>query len=101
MSDLKTDVRSRGDMLKKLREAHAGSVERTQALLRDQKQMQQSICQFIRENPKTVPEIAAEIGKPADQVLWFVMAMRKYGIVVEAGMCGDYPLYQRAKEVQA
>ena len=88
-------------MLKKLREAHAGSVERTQTLLRDQKQMQQSICQFIRENPKTVPEIAAEICKPADQVLWFVMAMKKYGIVVEAGMCGDYPLYQRAKEAQA
>ena len=100
MSDQKIEARSRGEMLKKLREAHAGSVERTQALLREQKQMQQSICQFIRENPKTVPEIAAEIGKPAYQVLWFMMAMKKYGIVVEAGMCGDYPLYQRAKEAQ-
>jgi hypothetical protein len=32
--------------------------------------------------------------------LWFVSALKKYGIVVEAGMNGDYPLYQRAKEQQ-
>ena len=88
-------------MLKRLREAHAESVERTQALFREQKQMQQAICKFIRDTPKTVPEIAAEIGKPAHEVLWFVAALKKYGIVIEAGMCGDYPLYQRAKEAQA
>jgi predicted transcriptional regulator len=91
---------SRGEVLKQLRQDHAATVERTQALLREQKQMQQSICQFIRENPKTVPEIAANINKPAHEVLWFVAALKKYGIVVETGMCGDYPLYQRAEEVQ-
>jgi len=91
---------SRGESLKRLREAHAATVERTQALLREQKQMQQSICQFIREDPKTVPDIAANIGKPAHEVLWYIAALKKYGIVVETGMCGDYPLYQRAKEVQ-
>lgn len=101
MSDQILEARSRGEMLKKLREAHAESVERTQACLREQKQMQQSICQFIRDNPKTVPEIAVEIGKPPHQVLWFLMAMKKYGIVVEAGMCGDYPLYRRNQEAQA
>jgi len=101
MSDPQTGTPSRGEMLKRLRAAHAESVERTQALFREQKQMQSAICQFIRETPKTVPEIAKEIGKPAHEVLWFVAALKKYGIVVEAGMCGDYPLYQRVKEVQA
>jgi len=101
MSDGKTNNPSRGEMLKQLREKHARSVERTQALFKEQKQLQQSICQFIRETPHTVPEIAREIGKPTHEVLWFLAALRKYGIVVEAGMCGDYPLYQRAKEVQA
>ncbi|KAF0108130.1 MAG: hypothetical protein FD146_1144 [Anaerolineaceae bacterium] len=101
MSDIKTEAPSRGEMLKRLRETHAVSVERTQVLFRAQKQMQQAICQFIRETPKTVPEIAAEIGKPSHEVLWFVASLKKYGIVVEAGMCGDYPLYQRAKEAQA
>ena len=101
MSDIKTNVPSRGEMLKALREKHAVNVERTQVLFREQKQMQQAICQFIRETPKTVPDIAREIGKPTHEVLWFMAALKKYGIVVEAGMCGDYPLYQRAKEVQA
>ena len=101
MSDEKTSALSRGEMLKALRAQHAASVERTQALFREQKQLQQAICQFIRATPKTVPDIAAELGKPAHEILWFVAALRKYGIVVEAGMCGDYPLYQRAEEVQA
>jgi hypothetical protein len=100
MSEETTNAPSRGEVLKSLREKHAEAVARTQVLFREQKQMQQVICQFIRETPKTVPEIAAQIGKPTHEVLWFVASLRKYGIVVEAGMCGDYPLYQRAKEVQ-
>jgi len=95
------DSPSRADRLKQLREEHAPSVERTLAVLREQKHMQQAICQFIRDDAKTVPEIAAEIGKPAQEVLWFLAALRKYGIVVETGMCGDYPLYQRVKGAQA
>jgi len=98
MSDVKIEAQSRGEMLKQLRESHGVTVERTQALLREQKQMQNVICQFIRENPKTVPEIAKAIGKPAHEVLWLVAALRKYGIVVEEGMCGDYPLYRRVEE---
>jgi predicted transcriptional regulator len=99
MSESANGSLSRGEMLKLLRKEHAESVQRTQALFRDQRQMQQSISKFINENPKTIPEIAAEIGKPAHEVLWFVAAMRKYGLVVEAGMEGDYPLYQTVKEV--
>jgi hypothetical protein len=45
-----------------------------------------------------VPEITEAVGKPTHEVLWFVAALKKYGILVEAGMCGDYPLYQRVKE---
>jgi predicted Rossmann fold nucleotide-binding protein DprA/Smf involved in DNA uptake len=101
MSDQKKETQSRGETLKRLREAHATTVEQTQILLREQKRMQSAICQFIRDTPKTIPEIATEIDQPPHEVLWFVAALKKYGIVVEAGMCGDYPLYQRAKEVQA
>lgn len=99
MSDPKAAIPSRGERLKRLRSEHAGTVERTQALLREQKHLQQAICQLIRETPKTVPEIAAEIGKPAHEVLWFLASLKKYGIVVETGMRGDYPLYQRAQDV--
>ncbi|MEW6240156.1 MAG: hypothetical protein AB1564_05045 [Chloroflexota bacterium] len=89
---------SRGDMLKRLREQHAATVERTQALLREQKRVQQEICKFIRETPKTVPEIAAAVNMPAHEVLWYVASFKKYGLLVETGMCADYPLYQKAEE---
>lgn len=100
MSTPQNETISRGELLKRLRAEHATSVERTQTLFKEQRQMQQAICKFIRETPKTVPEIAREIGKPSDEVLWFIASLKKYGIVIETGMCGDYPLYQRAKEVQ-
>ncbi|MFZ5820795.1 MAG: hypothetical protein ACOYYJ_12920 [Chloroflexota bacterium] len=89
---------SRGDMLKRLREQHAATVERTQALLREQKRVQQEICKFIRETPKTVPEIAAAVNMPAHEVLWYVASFKKYGLLVETGMCADYPLYQKVEE---
>jgi hypothetical protein len=30
--------------------------------------------------------------------LWYLSALKKYGIVEEAGMCGDYPLYKKVEE---
>lgn len=88
---------SRGDILKQMRAKHAGAVERAQALLKEQKQMQQALCTLMREKPRTVPELAAATNLPPHKVLWFVAALKKYGIVVENGMCGDYPLYRKAE----
>jgi predicted Rossmann fold nucleotide-binding protein DprA/Smf involved in DNA uptake len=91
-------TRSRGEILKQLRTTHAESVKRAQVLLKEQKHMQEELCSLFRERPRTVPEAAQATGIPADKVLWFLAAMKKYGIVVEAGMCGDYPLYKKAEE---
>jgi predicted Rossmann fold nucleotide-binding protein DprA/Smf involved in DNA uptake len=88
---------SRSEALKQLRTKHAGAVERTQALLKEQKHMQQQLCDLMRNEPKTIPQLAEASGLPSDKVLWFVAALRKYGIVVENGMSGDYPLYQKAE----
>jgi predicted transcriptional regulator len=89
---------SRGELLKRLRAKHAETVTRTQTLLKEQKRVQKEICQFIRENSKTVPEIAEAVGMPSNEVLWYLASFRKYGIVVEDGMCADYPLYRKAEE---
>jgi hypothetical protein len=35
---------------------------------------------------------------PAQVVLWYMASFKKYGLIVEKGMCGDYPLYQKAEE---
>jgi predicted transcriptional regulator len=89
---------SRADMLKKLREQHAESIARTQALYKEQRAIQQEICKVIRDTPKPVPEVAAATGLPTHGVLWHLTAMKKYGIVAESGMCGDYPLFRKVEE---
>jgi predicted transcriptional regulator len=88
---------SRGEALKQLRTRHAEAVERTQALLKEQKKMQQDLLGALSEKPRTVPELAAATGLPSDRVLWFVASLKKYGILVENGMSGDYPLYAKAE----
>jgi len=96
----KEDAKKRGIFLKRLREEHKETVTRTQELLKEQKAIRRQICQPMREDPKAVPELAEITGIPADQVLWHVTAMKKYGLVVETGMCGEYYLYQMAKDIQ-
>ena len=95
-----TQTLSRGETLKQLRTTHAESVKRAQALLKEQKHIQQEVCKVLRERPKTVPEVATETGIPMQQVLWYMASFKKYGLVVENGMCGDYPLYQKAEETK-
>jgi DNA-directed RNA polymerase specialized sigma subunit len=94
----KQAAKDRSEMLKRLRSEHAKSFERTQALLKEQKQVQKLVCQAIREKAKTVPEIAAEVGMPTHEVLWYLTAFKKYDIVIEDGMCADYVLYKRSEE---
>jgi hypothetical protein len=91
-------AKERAALLKRLRAEHAVSVERTQALLKDQKRIEKLICRTIREQAKTVPDIAAEIQMPTHEVLWFLTAYKKYDMVVEEGSCGEYFLYQQIQE---
>ena len=91
-------AKKRTEMLKRLREAHRDTVEQTQALLKAQKKIQQQICQVIREQARTVPEVVHATGLTGYEVLWHITAMKKYGLVVETGMCGDYYLYQKVEE---
>ena len=93
-----SDPKQRAALLKRVRGEHAETVKRTQALLKKQKKVQQLICQNIREKSKTVPEIAEAVDMPSHEVLWYLTSFKKYDIVVEDGMCGDYILYKRAEE---
>ena len=71
---------------------------RAQELLKEQKHIQDEINRVLREKPASVPEVAAAVGIPPQQALWYLAAMKKYNMVIENGMSGDYPLYQLAKE---
>ena len=91
-------AKRRAEVLKSLRTEHADTVARTQELLKEQKRVQKLICQSIREKAKTVPEIAVEVEMPTHEVLWYLTGYKKYDMVVEEGMCGDYVLYKLVQE---
>ena len=96
--NIKENAKNRAIFLKHLREQHQETVTRTQTLLKEQKAIRRQICQPTREQPRTIPELATITGIPAHEILWHITAMKKYGTVVEAGMCGEYYLYQQAKD---
>ena len=91
-------AKTRIAVLKRLREEHRETVTRTQAWLKAQTSIQQLICQALRNQPRTVPDVAQATALPTHEVLWQITALRKYGGVVETGMSGDYCLYQLAKK---
>jgi predicted Rossmann fold nucleotide-binding protein DprA/Smf involved in DNA uptake len=86
------------EVLKGLRESHAASFARTQEMLKSQKQEQQLITKALKEQPRSVPDVATTTGIASKQVLWWLAAMKKYGLVAEDGMQGDYPIYKLVEE---
>ena len=52
-------------------------------IIREEPLMHQPIQAALGSGPLTIPEIAEQIGHPSDEVLFWVMGMRRYGHVVE------------------
>jgi predicted transcriptional regulator len=98
MTDKKEDAKSRAAMLKSLREEHKETVEATQALLKHNQAIRKQIRKAMEPGPKTIPEVAEATGLPADRVLWHVIAMKKYDLVRQVDMVGEYFQYELARE---
>ncbi len=58
-------------------------------IIREEPLMHLPILAALDEGPLTVPEIAERIGYPSDEVLVWVMGMRRYGHVVEVEDADD------------
>ncbi|KPK34021.1 MAG: hypothetical protein AMJ65_18955 [Phycisphaerae bacterium SG8_4] len=52
-------------------------------VMRDEMVMKDKIVDCLGEAPKTIPEIAEALECPSHEVLLWVMAMWRYGTVVE------------------
>ncbi len=52
-------------------------------IIREEPLMHNPILAALNAGPLTIPEIAEQIGNPSDEVLFWVMGMRRYGHVVE------------------
>lgn len=52
-------------------------------VLRDEMYMKNRIIEILKAKPKTIPEIATELGCPSSEVTMWVMAMRRYGSILD------------------
>jgi hypothetical protein len=52
-------------------------------VIREEPLMHRPIREALADGPLTIPEIAARIGHPAEETVYWVMGMRRYGHVVE------------------
>jgi hypothetical protein len=65
-------------------------------IIRDEMLMRDRLLAALREGPLTVPEIAAAMGSPANEVMYWVMAARRYGYVEESNQPTEDDYYQYA-----
>lgn len=87
--------KQRTEMLVEMRKQHRDAVQKAQEILKAQQSARKAIERTLSGGPHTVPQLAQSIGMPTNEVLWHIAAMKKYGIVAEAGTdeSGDYYLY--------
>jgi hypothetical protein len=66
-------------------------------VIREEPLMHRPILEALAGGPLTVPEIADAIGRPATEVLYWVMGMRRYGKLVEQPEPTDEGYFQYAR----
>jgi hypothetical protein len=77
-----------------LRERRGGMSKELKEYFNAQQRVKKAIRAALAAGPKTVPQIAGESGtRPAD-ILWHLMAMRRYGEIVDGPEQDGYVLYR-------
>jgi hypothetical protein len=84
--------------IQQLRDLHGGISEELKAHFKELNRARKLLKQALKAGPKTIPELARETGLEAPATMWHVMAMKKYGAVVEGDLRGDYYAYVLAEE---
>ncbi|WP_207688486.1 hypothetical protein [Desulfonema limicola] len=84
------------EAMKVLRKTRKELIKKASALVKEQKESLKAIKAQLEQGAKTVPEVSEAAGMPADQVLWFMSAMKKYGEIIEAGKDGSFYRYALA-----
>jgi predicted transcriptional regulator len=66
-------------------------------IVREEPLMRDRILAALADGPRTVPEIAEAIGAAENETMYWVMGMRKYGLLAELPQPdGDYYRFQRS-----
>jgi predicted transcriptional regulator len=78
------------ERLKALREERKDILERNKELLKKQNKEISLIKKELKNGPRTVPALAAATGLEGEKVLWYMMAMKKYGEIEEGELAEGY-----------
>jgi len=69
-------------------------------IIREEPAMHGQILRALDAGPLTVPEIALAINQPSEEVVFWVMGMRRYGRIVEIPEANDDGYFLYAKVVK-
>lgn len=73
-------------------------------VIREEPLMQRPILEALADGPLTIPEIAERLGHPTEEVVYWVMGMRRYGHLIELEEPTDdgyFPYRRTDREVGA
>jgi len=65
----------------------------TAEVMRDEMVMRDKILSLLTEDRRTIPEVAAALGCSTHNVVLWIMAMWRYGSLVEVGKPNDEGYY--------
>ncbi|MBT3255328.1 MAG: winged helix-turn-helix transcriptional regulator [Deltaproteobacteria bacterium] len=79
--------------MKSLRQQRKKTIDAAKATMKSQNTIFKGIKAFLKQGPRTVPEISQALAIPTSDVLWSVMSLKKYGLMVEGEQDGEYFKY--------
>ncbi len=97
MTDPKLEKNGRKQAIQKLREARKEKIASAAARVKEQKRAIKAIKETLKQGGLTVPQISEKTGMTTSEILWTIMALRKYGEVAEGEKEGRYFRYKLAE----
>ncbi len=79
--------------IEQLRERRGGISPELKAYFTEQQKVFKAIRTALGNGPRTIPQLARECGLPSPVVTWHVMAMRRYGEVLDGPEQDRHLLY--------
>jgi predicted transcriptional regulator len=96
MSQVTNGKTEQKEAMKRLRESRKNIIKATSARVKENRKAIKAIKDHLKNEARTVPEIASATGLASAEVLWFIATLKKYGEILEGDKDGGYFRYYLA-----